>query len=199
MRNKNEKKKEATRLYNEVIKVSMTEFTTKSNNRKVLLCAINGERYIPLYTVSDMSYFFRRLLEKEEIPASDFIHVFHKTRVITLIKTSNFVKYYDDLLKQLKSLWEDDFLKEIYQLLSDEKLSVCDNQISKEAINKSEEAYVKRNKLIQEIARERRAEKMESESTPEQETIKQLVEKIEAMGWEVTLRLKPLNNNLRTQ
>ena len=65
MRKKNKKEKEVTRLYNEVVKVSMTDFTISRkenivNDRKVSLCAINGERYIPLCTTTDISYFFRR-------------------------------------------------------------------------------------------------------------------------------------------
>lgn len=201
MRKKNRKEKEVTRLYNEVVKVSMTDFTIARkenivNDRKVSLCAINGERYIPLCTTTDISYFFRRLLEKEEIPASDFIHVFHKTRVITLIKASTVVKFRDDFIGQLKDAYYIDLSEKIYLLLTDEKLSVCENTISEEAIKKSEEAYAKRNKLIQEISQERRAQKGKGETTSEEETLKQLVMKIEAMGWEVSLRLKQHNNNL---
>lgn len=203
MRKKNKKEKEVTRLYNEVVKVSMTDFTIARkenivNDRKVSLCAINGERYIPLCTTTDISYFFRRLLEKEEIPASDFIHVFHKTRVITLIKASTVVKFRDDFIGQLKDAYYIDLSEKIYLLLTDEKLSVCENTISEEAIKKSEEAYAKRNKLIQEISQERRAQKGKGETTSEKETLEELVMKIEAMGWEVSLRLKQHNNNLKT-
>jgi hypothetical protein len=206
MRQKTEKQKEVTRLYNEVVRVSMTDFTVKrnanvNNNVKVYLCTINGERYIPLCTTTDFSYFFRRLLEKEEIPASDFIHVFHKTRVITLIKASTVVKFRDDFIGQLKDAYYIDLSEKIYLLLTDEKLSVCENTISEEAIKKSEEAYAKRNKLIREISKKRHAEKAQAEkekneTTSEEETLKQLVMKIEAMGWEVSLRLKQHNNNL---
>lgn len=203
MRKKNKKEKEVTRLYNEVVKVSMTDFTIARkenivNDRKVSLCAINGERYIPLCTTTDISYFFRRLLEKEEIPASDFIHVFHKTRVITLIKASTVVKFRYDFIGQLKDAYYIDLSEKIYLLLTDEKLSVCENTISEEAIKKSEEAYAKRNKLIQEISQERRAQKGKGETTSEKETLEELVMKIEAMGWEVSLRLKQHNNNLKT-
>ncbi len=203
MRKKNKKEKEVTRLYNEVVKVSMTDFTIARkenivNDRKVSLCAINGERYIPLCTTTDISYFFRRLLEKEEIPTSDFIHVFHKTRVITLIKASTVVKFRDDFIGQLKDAYYIDLSEKIYLLLTDEKLSVCENTISEEAIKKSEEAYAKRNKLIQEISQERRAQKGKGETTSEKETLEELVMKIEAMGWEVSLRLKQHNNNLKT-
>jgi hypothetical protein len=207
MRHKNEKEKEVTRLYNEVVKVSMTDFIVKcvanvNNNVKVSLCTINGERYIPLCTTPDISYFFRRLLEKEEIPATDFIRVFHKTRVITLIKTSTVVKFHDDYIGQLNVGYYIDIAEKIYQLLNDEKLSVIENTISKEAIKKSEEAYAKRNMLIREISKKRREEKAQAENdkhndepNANQETLEQLVMKIEAMGWEVTLRMKQHNNN----
>lgn len=207
MRQKTEKQKEVTRLYNEVVKVSMTDFTVKrnanvNNNVKVYLCMINGERHIPLCTTTDFSYFFRRLLEKEEIPASDFIHVFHKTRVITLIKASSVVNFHDGFIGQIKNAYDVDMYEKIYQMLNDEKLSVIENTISEEAIKKSEEAYAQRNMLIREISKKRRAEKAhaekeKNETTSEEDTLKQLVMKIEAMGWEVSLRLKQHNNNLK--
>ena len=108
----------------------------------------------------------------------------------------------DEALQYIREREPDDYtaLRNIFKTLEDEAVELPEITIDKAILFQSQTLYLKRFRLLQEDAHERRKEKARKlleglkneQKNQEDETLKDLVSKIESMGWDVTLSIKPV-------
>ena len=231
---KSEKQLEAARLYNQVVRLNLTEvpvhYQRKLYNGKVsdevstyLLCKVNGVKYIRKNCFGWKGGNFINNMERQgTITEADILHThssktgrYQGAKVIVMMKTDILLKLKDEMMEYLKNGdWAESSIAEanhVFEAINNTSVVVCDNVIDESRIKESEEAYARRNELIQEANREKREEewrkedeerqakreerelermRLEESLKPQNETLQDLVAKIEAMGWEVTLRMK---------
>ena len=136
-------------------------------------------------------------------------------KINVLIKTDILLKLKDEMMEYLKNnVWAESSIEEAnraFDAISNTSISICEYEIDEDKLKESEAAYFRRIELIRESAKEKRDKewreememrkierelhdleilKLEQSIKPQEETLQELVAKIEAMGWEVTLRLK---------
>ena len=132
-----------------------------------------------------------------------------------LIKTDILLKLKDEMMECLKNGdWAESSIEEsnrVYEAINNTSIAIGEYEIDEEKLKESEAAYFRRIELIRENANEKREKewreeveqrkiereerelerlKLEQSLKPQDETLQELVAKIEAMGWEVTLRMK---------
>ena len=231
---KSEKQLEAARLYNQVLRLNLTEvpvhYQRKLYNGKVsdevanyLLCKVNGVKYIRKNCFGWKGGNFINNMERQgTITEADLIHThmsgkgrYQGAKVIVMMKTDILLKLKDEMMEYLRNGdWAESSITDtnhVFEAINNTSVVVCDNVIDESRIKESEEAYARRNELISEAARDKRNEEWQKEEDrrkaereerelerlrleeslkPQNETLQDLVAKIEAMGWEVTLRMK---------
>lgn len=200
-----EKQMEAKRLYQKIILAPMTEHKSlpyifhyysgdKVETKDIRLCDINGRRFIRIIDLDrfgNTSEMIRRLVNEGIIPASDIIHTRAKQPVFGIIPIDTLERF-DKEISEYKHL----FNKNIYDAcIGGAKIAegVGSIIISQEELIASEEAYRERCRLITENSQETRS--LEAEETiaahieqEQKDDLSDLVQRIEDMGWEVTLR-----------
>lgn len=201
-----EKQMEAKRLYQKIILAPMTEHKSlpyifhyyngdKEETKDIRLCDINGRRYIriaDLDRLGNPSELIRRLVNEGIIPASDIIHTRAKHPIFGIIPVDTLERFDKEISEQKHPL----FNKNIYDAcIGGAKIAegVGSINIPQEELIASEEAYRERCRLITENSQETRS--LEAEETiaahieqEQKDDLSSLVQRIEDMGWEVTLR-----------
>lgn len=217
-----EKQQEAKRIYSQIMVIDMTEVPVSyidkfgnSRTQKCLMCNLNGIKYIQPSSVDDLhlcANFFDSI-EKKGGLANDYMYCRrggnyqYRGGVLKMLRVSTFLKYKNEMLRWIR--WNkyysgDDGLLYLFQLLEGDAVELPEITIDKAVFYQSQNMVLERLILLREDAEERRKEKgrrlleeikneqQHREQPQEDETLKGLVSKIEAMGWEVTLSLKPV-------
>lgn len=183
---------------------------TASTSDTFYLFILNNEKYIGRNClIGDVCNFIKQKESAGEIKSFDSIHAHIKTsagsRVAVFYKTDVLLRYREELEKYVKRGNFGNFNIErtgrMFQAINSSE-PICENNIEQSVLDASETAYARRVELINEASKERHAEirreeqeekeleKLRLTYTMEEDTLKDLVAKIEAMGWEVTLKLK---------
>lgn len=179
------------------------------------LCIVNGEKYIRKNCFDYVgSSFITNMENNGTIKNNDIIHFYNQSgkriqgcKINTLIKTDTLLKLKDDMMEYLRrDSWSEDKANRVYEAIGNTSVAISENVIDEEQLQASKAAYARRLELLRENARENRKRrwseerKMEQDKSlqqslqPERESLKDLVEKIQEMGWEVTLKLKSDDN-----
>lgn len=181
----------------------------------VTVCKVNGLRYAVLSDLPDYTgkNFIENVKRKGILTGADFIHASSEGKIKIFVKVNSLLSLKDELYKYGSQ--HDFFNKDendcFFSILEDCETSIPDNIVTPEELEASENAYSRRNQLITEAANEsreadriRKKEERENEekqreiehlrlleaAKPAGDELKDLVARIEALGWEVTLRLK---------
>ena len=213
----NEYQKEAKALLKNILHVKMYKFESEQydNSYRMTtarfdLCCINGEKYIPL---NDVQSCLRSRLDSiinRGILTKDDVYYFYgsQNRMSCFVKVNILYKQRDELTEMLKDSWNRHLrIKPVLEKANE--VSVSTEMITYDKIALSVESYRKHNELMKasrlfnarqereaEVAFEREQEQMRIEKEEnEAATLRSLVEKIEAMGWHVTLSLKHGEDN----
>lgn len=217
-----EKQQEAKRIYSQIVQIDMTEVPLTWDKHGwhslgCLMCNVNGIKYIQPSSLDPIHLCvnFITLIEKRGGLAAphDFLYCRrggsyqYRGGVNKLIRVSTLLRYKDRLLQYIneKCYYNDDgALRHLFQALEDDTIELPEITIDKAILYQSETLYLKRLILLQEDKADRREkegrelleemknEQQHREQPQENDTLKGLVSKIEAMGWEVTLSLKPV-------
>ena len=211
-----EKQLEAKRIFSQIVQIDMTEVPVDCVNKygheythTCVMCKVNGTKYIQLSTLDHHCERFFQVREKMvRCMNNDFLYCRrggnyqYRGHVIRLIRVSTVMRYKDEALQYIREREPDDYtaLRNIFKTLEDEAVELPEITIDKAILFQSQTLYLKRFRLLQEDAHERRKEKARKlleglkneQKNQEDETLKDLVSKIESMGWDVTLSIKPV-------
>ena len=206
-----EKQMEAKTLYSQIVQIDMTEvpFTWVSEygcrHANYVMCNVNGIKYVHASQLSDTV--FSSMEKKGLIDRSDFLYCRRggncpeRGPLYKMIKVSTALNFKNELLK---SCFDVSRMRGSLKLFEDDAFELPEITIDESVLRQSEMLYFKRFELLQEVREEKRKEKgrealeklkneqQHREQSQESETLKDLVSKIEAMGWDVTLSLKPV-------
>lgn len=195
----NEYQRKAKEYRNKMLTVSLSEFGVKcilwgsQRDCTYRLCCINGEKYIP---ANDLVYIglgkFDTMVKNGIFNKDDIFRFISKGRIVRFVKVSKAV---DNLNRIVKTL--DDGIRDYTStvLLDAQKADVPDGHIPADALYRSQEANRLRNEMQKqsdrlEDVRRREEKEIERKSEMENDMLRTLVAKIEALGWNVTLTLK---------
>lgn len=198
------------------VPVSYIDKYGEHQTHKCIMCNVNGIKYIQpskLDRMNECANFFTLLEKKGCIFDNDYLYCRrggnyqYRGGVNKLIRVSTLLRYKDELLRYL--MWKDSYygdegLQRLFKLLEDDAIELPEITIDKAIFYQSKNLYLERLILLQEDKADRREkegrelleemknEQQHREPQQESETLKDLVSKIEAMGWDVTLSLKPV-------
>ena len=214
-----EKQLEAKRLYSQIMEIDLTEVTVSyikyaaPQTDKCLMCNINGIKYVSQSSLDGCASFISIMEKRGGITERDLLHCRrggnyqYGGALYKMITISTVLRYKNEMLQYLADRNYDTdatILRYKFRVLKDDTVELPEITIDKAALSQSETLYLQRNTLLREDAAERRKEKgrealeklkneqQHREQSQEYETLKDLVSKIEAMGWDVTLSLKPV-------
>ena len=169
---------------------------------KFHLCLVNGIKYIRRSDLQrEVCNFIATMERNGRTIERDYIHAREegKMKAFAFIRTNLLTGTREELMAYLRTcLFPEIAIKvaeRMYEAINDHSVKLTDMVFADDEIRKSEEAFARRIKLINEASEERRFDKMIEASeirlpNPSDDGLSDLVAKIEAMGWEVTLRLK---------
>ena len=208
---KSEKQIEAEGLVSKIIRLKPTEVTVhwqrmisngtmKDEEEVYELCIVNGEKYIRRNSFGWRADNFISMMENHgTISDSDILHFYNmgKTRrysggkINVLIKTEIMLKLKDEMMEYIKNENYSviDAACRAYEAINT-SAPISEYTFDEERLMESEAAFNRRKELIRENKEERNKALQEEEVIQPEETLKDLVAKIEAMGWEVTLKMK---------
>lgn len=214
-----EKQQEAKRIFSQIVQIDMTEVPVsyikygEPQTDKCLMCNINGIKYVSQSSLNECAGFISIMEKRGGITERDLLHCRRAGNyqyggaLYKMITISTVLRYKNEMLQYLGDRNYDTdatILRYKFRVLKDDTVELPEITIDKAALSQSETLYLQRNTLLREDAEERRKEKgrklleemkneqQHREQPQENETLKDLVSKIEAMGWEVTLSLKPV-------
>ena len=215
-----EKQLEAKRLYNQIIRLKMTEvpFQWKDRYRReredvCLICVVNGTKYIRKHCFGNGVNFIIKMEKEGLITGNDYLICRrsdtkqYQGGASTMIKVDVMLKLKDEMLEYIRNCeWESDIaqVEHAYDVINDTSVVIYDNIIDENVLKESQSAAIRRQELLledkadkreerlREIKEQRERDKILHQQSQESETLKDLVAKIEAMGWDVTLSLKPV-------
>ena len=147
------------------------------------------------------------------IKSNDILHFYNlsqdryqKGKLHVLVKTDVLLKLKDEMMEYLKKsgCYGYEYATCVYKAINNTSVIIDEYTIDEEKLKESEAAYVRRIELIKENKEDNHEKKWreeteryeneckerELERLSQGEILQELVAKIEAMGWEVTLRLK---------
>lgn len=194
-----EKQKKAKELLNNIVTIQASKMQVYHDYYKrdlgARVCWINDKRYIIKSDLDfDLTAFLNNMVRKGKLTDDDFLHGIHNSHVTVFIKAESLLKLKDEMMTFLgsrimkSSIADGQWLCKILE--SKEGLP---NYIPEDVLKFSEDSFKERIRLIAEAKKERwdtawaevkNAEEVKANS------LEELVRKIEAMGWEVTLKLK---------
>ena len=192
------------------------------------LCIVNGVKYIRKKSFEwDGGDFISNMENNGTIKSDDILHFYNlskdryqKGHMHVLVKTDVMLKLKDEMMDYLKqshcSSLSIEFANCAYKAINNTSVVIDEYTIDEEKLKESEAAYDRRIKLIKENKEDKQEKEWREESEryeaeckerelerlSQGEMLQELVAKIEAMGWEVTLRMKtqvsiePANDNV---
>lgn len=210
-----EKENEALRLYKQVVKIETTKVTKTymylcyggEVERELImhLCVVNGERYVLFsHLPLDVQNYISTARKGGIIGDDNFLHGMCGKMVKNFLKLeviSSMLEKLREYLMAKKCEEKDAFLNIICGFCNGEIVS-AENAYKEEELIESEKAFAKRVKLLSEQKEEYESlyrsqvseimerEREEKEERTRQDRLRYLVSEIEAMGWEVSLKIK---------
>ena len=180
------------------------------------LCIVNGVKYVRKKSFEwDGGNFISNMENNGTIKSNDILHFYNlsqdryqKGKLHVLVKTDVMLKLKDEMMEYLKkcrnSSLSVEYTNGVYKAINNTSIIIDEYTIDEEKLKESEASYVRRIELIKENKEDNREKKWreeteryeneckerELERLSQGEMLQELVAKIEAMGWEVTLRLK---------
>lgn len=202
--NTSEKQKKAKNLFTQYHSFCFTEITYNGQYNRVAtahVCDINGHRCCLVSDLSNLSECVRKCYDCGLLSRNDFLAGRRGDggkaggRSCTVIKLDA-LKAIDE--HYLKMRWSDSNAFGNYLLAAETAQEVISESIDPKEIDRLWDIYDERNQLITESSRERKEEKQRKEweeagyLEPEQpkDDLNDLVDRIEALGWHVTLTRK---------
>lgn len=195
-----EKQKKAKELLDNIVTIQASkmqvyhDFYKKDNGARV--CWINDVRYIIKSDLNfDLTAFLNNMMRKGKLTDDDFLHGIHNSHVTVFVKAESLLKHKDEMMTFLGSRFD------VKRSIADgrwlckilESKEGHQNYYPEDMLKFSEDSFKERLRLIAEAKKERLdtacAEVKKAEEVKEN-TLEELVRKIEAMGWDVTLKLK---------
>lgn len=181
----------------------------------VTLCKVNGVKYVKLSDLPDDygKNFIENMKRNGSLTDNDFIRAYCEGKIRVFVKSNPLMALKDDMYMygSKQKFYNKEEYDCFFSILEDCETSIPDNIVTPEELEASKNAYNRRNQLISEAANEsreadriRKKEERENEkeqreiehlrlleaAKPAGDELKDLVARIEALGWEVTLRLK---------
>lgn len=214
---KSEKQLEASRLRDSIVRLSITQVPIHYVRKNIYgeekdvvdvydMCIVNGEKYIRKGCIGTPHCSFIGKMERMgDIKESDYLHAHNSgtsgaqgTKIFTFLRTEPLLRLHDELIEYVRRCSYSEYqlaeANRMFDAINCTSVVIGENMIDESRLSESEAAYARRKELIREAKEERReALRIEEEMRREKEgneTLKELVSKIEAMGWEVTLRRK---------
>ena len=178
------------------------------------LCIVNGVKYVRKKSFEwDGVKFISNMENNGTIKSNDILHFYNlsqdryqKGKLHVLVKTDVLLKLKDEMMEYLKKsgCYGYEYATCVYKAINNTSVIIDEYTIDEEKLKESEAAYVRRIELIKENKEdnlekkwreeteryEAECKERELERLSQGEMLQELVAKIEAMGWEVTLRLK---------
>lgn len=208
------------RLWNDIIKIDVTPVKTerlydlngteREYSRTFHLCRINGDLYVRKSELCvDANNYINNLIRNNKV-SGNILHAIPRgyTKYLTgkvsvMIKASFLLEKKKELMDYLNQQEGNrtsiNHTRLLYETITSGE-EVVDNIILTDIIEKTEESYALHKKLVNQSTKERREDERQKQKEREEVkrnrenqdlTLQELVERIEAMGWTVTLQLKP--------
>jgi len=215
---KSEKQLEAYQLQSDVISVKTSVVEVLYHRTivggevrecvdKFRLCLVNGIKYIRRSDLrGDVCNFIATMERNGRTIERDLIHAREegKMKAFAFIRTNLLTGTREELMAYLRTcMFSESAIKgaeRMYEAIGDHSVELTDMVFADDEIRKSEEAFSRRIELINEARYEREAEESMQhikdflERTKDEEnnaeSLQDLVARIEALGWDVSLRLK---------
>lgn len=214
-----DKENEALRLYKQVVKIETTKATKTymfrcyngcyngEVERELImhLCMVNGERYVLFSHLPREVKNYISMARKGGIIGDDnFLHGMCGKVVKNFLKLEVILSMLEKLREYLmaKECQEKDAFLNIICSFVNGEIVAAENSYKEKELIESEKAFAKRVNLLSEqkeeyesLYRSQEREIMEREREEKEERVRQdrlryLVSEIEAMGWEVSLKIK---------
>ena len=195
-----EKQKKAKELLDNIVTIQASKMLVYHDfyeeNCGARVCWINDVRYIIKSGLSfDLTAFLNNMVRKGKLTDEDFLHGIHNSHVTVFVKAESLLKHKDEMMTFLgsrfyvkRSIADGQWLCKIL-----EGKEGLPNYFPEDVLKLSEDSFKERLRLIAEAKNERlnavREWAMKAEDIKE-DSLKELVRKIEAMGWDVTLKLR---------
>ena len=180
------------------------------------LCIVNGVKYVRKRNFElDGVNFISNMENNGTIKSNDILHFYNlsqdryqKGKLHILVKADVLLKLKDEMMEYLKkshcSSLSIEYANCVYKAINNTSVIIGEYTIDEEKLKESEASYVRRIELIKENKEdnlekkwreeteryEAECKERELERLSQGEMLQELVAKIEAMGWEVTLRMK---------
>ena len=178
------------------------------------LCIVNGVKYVRKRNFElDGVNFISNMENNGTIKSNDILHFYNlsqdryqKGKLHILVKADVLLKLKDEMMEYLKKsgCYGYEYANCVYKAINNTSVIIDEYTIDEEKLKESEAAYVRRIELIKENKEdnlekkwreeteryEAECKERELERLSQGEMLQELVAKIEAMGWEVTLRMK---------
>ena len=178
------------------------------------LCIVNGVKYVRKKSFGlDGGNFISNMENNGTIKSNDILHFYNlsqdryqKGKLHVLVKTDVLLELKDEMMEYLKKsgCYGYEYANCVYKAINNTSVIIGEYTIDEEKLKESEASYVRRIELIKENKEdnlekkwreeteryEAECKERELERLSQGEMLQELVAKIEAMGWEVTLRMK---------
>ena len=178
------------------------------------LCIVNGVKYVRKRNFElDGVNFISNMENNGTIKSNDILHFYNlsqdryqKGKLHVLVKTDVLLELKDEMMEYLKKsgCYGYEYANCVYKAINNTSVIIGEYTIDEEKLKESEASYVRRIELIKENKEdnlekkwreeteryEAECKERELERLSQGEMLQELVAKIEAMGWEVTLRMK---------
>lgn len=195
-----EKQKKAKELLDNIVTIQASKMQVYHDfykgNCGARVCWINDVRYIIKSDLSfDLTALLNNMVRKGKLTDDDFLHGIHNSHVTVFVKAESLLKHKDEMMTFLGSRFDVKHSIADGQWLCKilEGKEGLPNYYPEDVLKLSEDSFKERIRLIAEAKNERldaaRDYVMKAEDKKE-DTLEDLVRKIEAMGWDVTLKLK---------
>ena len=191
----NEYKQKADELYSRIIRVKTTDvgFDFMYNGRKchdsVTVCSINGELYVSAKSVG-LGDYTKKFIDDGYLRKDDVLHIRGSKNIFTVVKLSAYKDRNSFFCDKIKSSWDRNAFVFVMDMRKSLEMASLNEIFPPDILESSENAYRERVVFLnmsKKYNAEQKDEAIREEKAREDETLSELVDRIEAMGWKVTL------------